>query len=386
MDNQQREDALKRIATLSGQERRTLQLICQGCDYKTIARELKVTISAIKQYMGRVYVKFGFIEEMPRTERLKVIFEVFWPLMQELEKKQEVVEAESVKTLPESVSREVVTGEEVIETPDDIPPSVQKMVEEDEYGLVHMKPAPLVAQPPPPIINGRRTRWLGWLIGGVVLGTCLGAGVVYMVLRSGNGPIPFIPQLTPPAIPFDISGTPPTSKILTQSPVVIVVTATLLPSGTILPTDTATFEPTPIPKTYYDQGEMVTLKDGIYMSLSDEFLTEGGPCGKPDPGFGVKIVVQNQIDEQFLVRFNTGNFHSRDNLGNEYKLVAIGNNGDGFCNQPIGVPSEYTMSWGYWTSYIPMQFKGQVPLEATYILITADWISGVGPIVFRKDL
>jgi hypothetical protein len=35
---------------------------------------------------------------------------------------------------------------------------------------------------------------------------------------------------------------------------------------------------------------------------------------------------------------------------------------------------------------IALDFKGDWPLNAQYLLIISDWISGVGPTVFRKDL
>jgi len=222
---------------------------------------------------------------------------------------------------------------------------------------------------------------------GLLIGAC-GCIAAWLVVPQ------FQKMFSPP-----LSATPMPSAIVSQPTNTIVVTSLAVtpatanlaqPTYSLSPTFTAsplpTILPTTTPKQYYDQGESVVLKDGIYMSLSDEFLTEGGPCGIPKPGFGVKIVIENTIDQQYLIRFNSSDFHAVDDLGNKYKLVYIGNNGDGFCDVPIGVPSEYTMSWGYWTSYIPLSFQGQIPLQATYILITADWISGIGPIVFRKDI
>jgi len=38
------------------------------------------------------------------------------------------------------------------------------------------------------------------------------------------------------------------------------------------------------------------------------------------------------------------------------------------------------------TAHLYIDFKTKIPLRATYLLVTADFLSGAGPVTFRKDL
>jgi len=262
--------------------------------------------------------------------------------------------------------------------PESVPSRVSDMVDEDDPAIVRYEPKPLVPPPPP----ARRGCLSVGVVLGVVLGICFGGTAVYLVLRTVLAPAVAdtteAPALPPPTFePATAAAEAPVAEIPTQTPFVVVVTATSHP---------ATQAPAPSPKPYYNQGEAVVLKDGIYMKLQEGFNSAGGSCGKPEPGFGVQIWVENTTEGQFLVRFNSSDFHAADNLGTQYRLVQIGVNQSGFCSDPIGVPLEYNLTnITDWTR-ITMQFEGQIPLDATYLLITADWISGVGPTVFRKEL
>ncbi len=81
MVNNASDEFLGKLAKLSKQERQVLELRCQGLDYNAISKKLFVSVSAVKQYMSRIYVKLG-LDILPRAERTKVLYEIVCPLLQ----------------------------------------------------------------------------------------------------------------------------------------------------------------------------------------------------------------------------------------------------------------------------------------------------------------
>jgi DNA-binding CsgD family transcriptional regulator len=145
MVNNNSDDLAARLSKLSDQERNVLKLRCQGLDYKTIHERLFISISAVKEYMSRIYVKLG-LDLLPRAKRMKVLYETFCPLLQKLE--------ETPRKL-EIGSGEGASGKKTPETPEPVIPAyVPDMVDEDEYPLVPVAPAPLV----PPWREPKRRR------------------------------------------------------------------------------------------------------------------------------------------------------------------------------------------------------------------------------------
>ena len=219
------EDLIAKLKTLSKRELDVLWLRCKGMKYKDIGKALSIVESTVKTDMGRVYMKLG-LDVLEPSARMKAIYDTFAPLLEQLQSEGKKARG----TQPEVVEGVVVEDEEK-----PIPEPVQKMVENDEKAVVPVRPAPLVAPPKPP----RKTNWFMVLVVGIVLGICLGAGGVYFVMRPFNGTLPFIPQPsptmpTPTVIPSDTPVPSPTTIIPTQTPKVItqvvVVTATPLPT------------------------------------------------------------------------------------------------------------------------------------------------------------
>jgi hypothetical protein len=181
---------------------------------------------------------------------------------------------------------------------------------------------------------------------------------------------------------------PPAITAVTQ--VINVLPPTSLPSPissptvTFVPTETPTETPLPTetPKPYYNQGEAFKLKDDVIAYLNQSFNAPNGTCAEEVNDFGVSIQVVNQSSNQFLLRFNTNSFHATDDVGTEYSLVGSGM--PNYVEKP-GLDVNYQMTGGE-QRYICVLFKGKIPLKATYLLITADWLSGVGPVTFRKDI
>jgi hypothetical protein len=197
----------------------------------------------------------------------------------------------------------------------------------------------------------------------------LGAVIVYLLNRPQNPPKPITVVITATSLP---SPTPADT-----SPAV----PTTAPIDTPLPTETKVM-PTFTAKPYYNQGEAVPLKDKVHMYMGDEFNSAGGPCSAGDLGFGLSLYVNNSSSDQFILRFNTGSFHATDNVGTEYELskawIPFTTTSD-----LLGTDVSYQLRN---ENRICLIFKGQIPLQANYLLITADFISGVGPTVFRKDI
>lgn len=77
-----------------------------------------------------------------------------------------------------------------------------------------------------------------------------------------------------------------------------------------------------------------------------------------------------------MLRYDASAFHAEDNLGNQYPLKGAGVN---VCND-VGIQEYSATSY----EYLRLKFGGQVPLEAQYLIITADSLSGTR-VVFHKS-
>ena len=165
----------------------------------------------------------------------------------------------------------------------------------------------------------------------------------------------------------------------------IPATSALIPTQPI-PTSIVPSESAPAPAItatpeFYTEGQAVVLKDGVVAILQDEFNDRSsGSCLPPQPGFGVTIEIHNTSGSQFNLRFDATAFSAVDNLGNEYELT-----GSGIfeCYATFGI-QEKLINNGV-EDFIRLQFAGQFPLDAQYLTITADSISGV-KVVFRKAI
>jgi hypothetical protein len=208
-------DVNKRLATLSAQERSVLRLRCEAVDYKTIATTLSIALPTVKQYMSRIYVKLG-LDQLSRTERIKALFETFCPVFQELPSPW--IEGEFVKDpIP-------LLDEERTEEP--ISSSVKDMIDEDEHAVAPIRTKETTPEP--------RFRGFRILVIGVILGICLGGSVVLWFFR-GNLPINLPSSEETPTSSIAVLGitnspTLPPTEVVTQTPVIIVVTATSAPA------------------------------------------------------------------------------------------------------------------------------------------------------------
>ena len=243
------ENLIAKLKTLSKRELDVLWLRCKGMKYMDIGKALHIAVPTVKTNMGRVYMKLG-LDVLEPSARMKAIYDTFAPLLEQLQ-------SEGKKE--NETGPVVIEGEVVEDEPKTVPRRIWLMVENDEKAIVPVPPGTLVAPARPP----RGPNRLLVLVVGVVLGICLGAGGVYFVMHSLNGPIPLISQPTPTvststlsiptAVPSDTSLPSPTQGIPAQTPVVIVITATPAPA-TEVPSLTPLPQPTTLFADNFDQG------------------------------------------------------------------------------------------------------------------------------------
>lgn len=243
------EAAIRKLRRLSPQERKVLELRCQGLDYATIAARLQVSDSTIKSYMARTYIKLG-METMRKGIRARVIEDMYCPALRHL------MDTEGPLLLGEPESTEAA------------PEPVLQMVTEDEYPLVPYRPprTPVVITNPDPktIIIKEPTplaRRLPWLLtgsmAGVLCSVLTAAGLFagwWFFLREPPASVAQGPgEPTATAIVQTVVVTaPPEQALSTATPIVVVVTATPLPK-----TSTSTQPPVPPTETVVPTNTLI---------------------------------------------------------------------------------------------------------------------------------
>ena len=151
------EDLIAKLKTLSKRELDVLWLRCKGMKYKDIGKALSIVKSTVKTDMGRVYMKLG-LDVLEPSARMKAIYDTFAPLLEQLQSEGKKAKG----TQPEVVEGVVVEDEEK-----PIPePSTRKWWRMMKKQLCPLRPAPLVAPPKPPRENklapGARCRCSPW--------------------------------------------------------------------------------------------------------------------------------------------------------------------------------------------------------------------------------
>jgi hypothetical protein len=224
---------------------------------------------------------------------------------------------------------------------------------------------PSIEHPPRP--NPPRNRLSRLIVGILFLGVLAVLGYIFW-----PRPNPAIPTPTQRTI-ISPSRTPQVLLNLPTSEPNVVIADTLEPSQ---------IPPTHAPKAYYNQGEAVVFKPDVYMYLDDGFSRQNSSCGGVGMEWGVAVYIKNESDSEFNLRFNTGGFSAKDDTGTTYPLFGSGLANSGYTNgldktQQMRPKSE---------QHICIAFNGEIPLSANHIDITADFISGVGPVTFRKDI
>ncbi len=171
------------------------------------------------------------------------------------------------------------------------------------------------------------------------------------------------------AIVWWLTRNPPSAPTLQSSPTKPLEASVVPVDAT--PTLDALMPPTVTPKAFYELNEQAIIVDGVFISVIDRYGLDGYMCNPPEPGFAIRLNVHNTNHSNFLLRFDRLAFHAQDDQGNEYRLVEAGHYD---CSNNPG-PVQINMSFDG-NQYIESAYAGQIPLEASYLIITADWING----------
>jgi hypothetical protein len=227
---------------------------------------------------------------------------------------------------------------------------------------------------------------IGGMLGGFCLISVCAIGFLVMLLVILNlpslGASPYVPPVafsaTDTAAPLIQSTYIPTQVISTSVPIVepTIGTTTV---ATPIPTTPANLT-SPTPKAFYNQGESVTIRDGVSVFLNPNFLTASWNGCVNNPGFVAILEFENKGSNDFLARYELYGVSAKDDTGKTYEIRG---SGSGKCTSSSAVST--TISGGR-VAQIVFSFYGEIPTQARYIDITVDDISGSGKIIFRKDL
>jgi DNA-binding CsgD family transcriptional regulator len=335
-------DAKKaRLQSLDEREKAVLEYIIANKDVKIIdiANKLHFAESTTRNILTSIFTKL----EVPERERDKRGY-----LVSEY--------AETFRGQDEKLP-EVKPTSEIPSTPPQIP---SKPPEEPKINIT------------PPGRRVNPTALVIGILGGFALISVCVIGVLLFIIFRLNQPLTARVATNTPEV---------VAIIPTSTPTVPTSTPTITPTPTPIP-PTPTITLTPTPKAFYEQKEAYWLRDNVAIYLDPEFVRIGyALCMTHDPGFNVMLWIHNQGENSFNARFDRFAFSAVDDTGKTYELVESGFDA---CDDAPGTVSEDYRS-GEKLAII-LAFTGQIPVEARYLYITVESISGSEKIVFRKDL
>ena len=310
----------------------------------------------VQRYMTRTYKRFGAPKELNRIEKFDWLKKHIFPRLEKF-----------IEGNPDTIKELPPPPDESQKNKDQKPAS--EKVKTEPKNIIPVKPLEII----PPI---RKTnRWIRPLILFVVI--ALVGIVAYLLGRSDTSAT--LPTQIPVESPQTIV-TPLLSPTLSPVPTNTLIPPTPLPTNTPEPTNTPA--PTNTPKGYYEKGEVLYIKDGVSISLIEEFGYTGGPCGMQDPQMIIMFNIFNTSGSQFLLRWESLAFKAVDDLGNSYSIQ-----GSGFSNHVSGDP---ILQQGMFDNGDSDKFcvvlNGQFPINAKSVFITIENFSGFGPFIFMKGI
>jgi hypothetical protein len=312
----------------------------QGLTHRQVGEKLGYGKDWVQRYMTSAYRRFGAPKDVDRDEKFEWLEKNVFPALREF------------------IAGNPDTLKELPAPPEGEPPEEPKSIK-------------LVPPPGPIIIDGRINRPprpYGWIALGIILLVAVGY-LAYQLGRNQSQP-------APTSTPISLSSPSP----LPQPSATVIAPPTQAPSDTPAPpTDTSIPSTETIPPptpAFYNQGEWAPLKDGVFVRLKENFDSNGGACMPPQPGFTVGLEINNTTGSQFVLRYDSSGFHAQDDLGNNYTLEGVGTSS---CIDPPGV-QQFIASYNF---SLFIKFAGQSPINAKYLIITADSLSGV-KVVFHK--
>lgn len=206
-------EAKSRLEHLTDRELQVVRLRCDGLELEAIGKRLSLAKSTISGELKTAFGKLD-LDGLSEVEQIKGLVQYYWPILENMPARAGRSERKGSRAGTGDAGNAGGQGSDVVNNrAGGSPPS---------------KP------PNTPNGRGRTGCWIGAVL---ILGVGLGAGGLYLLLRSPNLQIPFSSPPVATSMPTELAVPSPTSQAPTQAPLVIVVTATP-PPVTELPNST----------------------------------------------------------------------------------------------------------------------------------------------------
>src|SRR6266508_5230021 len=97
-------EVVRQLRKLSKREREILQLRCEAIEIAECSNQLHLSDSTVKTYIGRIYLKFD-LDNLTEFQRWKALFQVYCPVLEEIDLPPGILEAGQPVPIPEHVIR-----------------------------------------------------------------------------------------------------------------------------------------------------------------------------------------------------------------------------------------------------------------------------------------
>ena len=325
----------------------------QGLTHRQVGGKLRKGVDWVQRYMTAIYKTFNAPDIKDKEEKFQWLVDNVFPALKEfLEQYSSTLEA-----LPPPLPEDII-----INPPE--PPDKTKIP------VIEIPSSRLLPGPRPhPIV--RLLRYVIFTLVALVVFSV----VVYFAYTLGLSKIVPLAPLSSPT-PYPTYTPAPTYTIeptlaITDTAIVIIPAISATPAP-----------PTDIPT--YPEDVAAFIDGPSYIALRRNFNNPNGTCGYTGMDWGVAFdVVNDNASGGFLMRFNNAQFSATDDVGTQYQLYKAG-----FSNNiPSILGKDFNEQIIYhYPTVLCVNFQVPFSPQATYILIRAEWISGIGPIIFRKNL
>jgi hypothetical protein len=177
--------ALEKLKKLSKQEMEVLKRFCEGSLYKDIASQMYISLSSVKTYMGKIYIKLG-IDQLPTRGRHFVLTDIYCRALKDSEfkpSKDEGVKEESKDIILSPISKDLM-----------------KIVEEDDGGPLMVfqgEIIKIIPVDPPDQEKQFKRKPNPFMIGFMVVALISILFTGYSIYNRFFGPTPVPPSVSP---------------------------------------------------------------------------------------------------------------------------------------------------------------------------------------------